>query len=148
MNNLMGDIPAWAADSDSDSDGGNNDWSKDNSNKKGGRDIEMQEPNDDNSQYMASFFKEVDSINADIKAVSQASKDIDIINEQSMQATTTTEEQSLSKKLSPLIASTNKLAKKTKTLLGLLKEETQELKKEGKLNASNVRYVCTLHYED
>lgn len=144
----MGDIPAWAADSDSDSDGGNNDWSKDNSNKKGGRDIEMQEPNDDNSQYMASFFKEVDSINADIKAVSQASKDIDIINEQSMQATTTTEEQSLSKKLSPLIASTNKLAKKTKTLLGLLKEETQELKKEGKLNASNVRYVCTLHYED
>mmetsp|Transcript_1849 Transcript_1849/g.4100 ORF Transcript_1849/g.4100 Transcript_1849/m.4100 type:complete len:315 (-) Transcript_1849:3208-4152(-) len=139
MNNLMGDIPAWAADSDSDSDGGKNDGSKDNSNKKGGGDIEMQEPNDNNSQYMASFFKEVDRINADIKAVSKASKDIDIINEQSMQATTTTEEQSLSKKLSPLVASTNKLAKEAKKLLELLKQETEELKKEGKLNASNVR---------
>jgi len=135
----MGDIPAWAADSDSDSDGGKNDGSKDNSNKKGGGDIEMQEPNDNNSQYMASFFKEVDRINADIKAVSKASKDIDIINEQSMQATTTTEEQSLSKKLSPLVASTNKLAKEAKKLLELLKQETEELKKEGKLNASNVR---------
>jgi t-SNARE complex subunit (syntaxin) len=56
-----------------------------------------------------------------------------------MRATTTAEEKSLSKKLGPLIASTNKRAKRTKTLLGLLKEETEKLKASGKLNASDVR---------
>ena len=136
----MGDMPAWAAeDSDSDSGGDNN---NDTNNKKGGGDIEMQQQQkDDGSQYMATFFKEVDGINADIKAVSQASKDIGVINEKSMRATTTAEEQSLSKKLGPLIATTNKRAKRTKTILGLLKEETEKLNGEEKLNASNVRYV-------
>jgi len=134
MNNLMDGIPAWAQeDSDSD-DGGDNPDGK----KKGGGDVEMQQQGDDN-QYMTTFFKEVDGINADIKAVSQAAKDIAIINEKSMRATTTAEEKSLSKQLGPLIASTNKRAKRTKTLLGLLKEETEKLKGTGKLNASDVR---------
>lgn len=137
----MGEIPAWAIE-DSDSDGGNDspDWAKDNGGKKkNGGDIEMQKPAE--NQYMTTFFKEVDGINADIKSVSQASKDIAIINEKSMRATTTAEEKSLSKKLGPLISTTNKRAKRTKTLLGLLKEETEKLKGEGKLNASDVRYV-------
>lgn len=135
----MGEIPAWAIE-DSDSDGGDDspDWAKDNGGKKkNGGDIEMQKPAE--NQYMTTFFKEVDGINADIKSVSQASKDIAIINEKSMRATTTAEEKSLSKKLGPLISTTNKRAKRTKTLLGLLKEETEKLKGEGKLNASDVR---------
>jgi len=135
----MGDIPAWALE-DSDSDGGDDtpDWAKDNGKKKGGGDIEMQTQTDEN-KYMTTFFKEVDGINADIKAVSKASKDIAVINEKSMRATTTAEEKVLSEKLGPLISTTNKRAKRTKTLLGLLKEETEKLKGEGKLNASDVR---------
>lgn len=143
MNNLMGDIPAWALDSDSDD--GDADNPQSNSNGGGKGDIEMQEQTtaktDENSQYMSTFFSEVDNINADIKAVAQASKDIGIINEQSMRATTTAEEQKLSSKLGPLIDTNNKRAKRTKDLLGLLKQETDQLKAEGKLNASNVRYV-------
>jgi len=140
MNNLMGEIPAWAMeDSDSEGDGDNPDWAKDNGGKKnGGGDIEMQQQQD-NNRYMTTFFKEVDGINADIKAVSQASKDIAIINEKSMRATTTAEEKALSKQLGPLISTTNKRAKRTKVLLGLLKEETGKLRAEAKLNASDVR---------
>jgi hypothetical protein len=144
MNNLMGDVPAWAADSDSD-DGGGDDNAKWNNNGSGGGDIEMQKSKEDDNQYMSTFFSEVDGINADIKAISQASKEIGSINEQSMRATTTAEEQKLSKKLGPLIGSTNKRAKRTKDLLGLLKQETDKLKDEGKLNASNVRYVLVLY---
>ncbi len=141
MNNLMGDIPAWALE-DSDSDGGDDtpDWAKDNGKKKGG-DIEMQKPPEEN-KYMTTFFKEVDGINADIKAVSAASKEIAVINEKSIRATTTSEEKNLSERLGPLISRTNKQAKRTKTLLGLLKQETEKLKAEGKLNASDVRYVA------
>jgi hypothetical protein len=142
MNNLMGDIPAWAADSDSDDGGGddkNSQWN--NNGSGGGGDIEMQKSKEDDNQYMSSFFSEVDRVNADIKAIAQASKEIGSINEQSMRATTTAEEQKLSKKLGPLIGSTNKSAKRTKDVLGLLKQDTDKLKDEGKLNASNVRYV-------
>jgi hypothetical protein len=142
MNNLMGEIPAWAMeDSDSEGEGDNPDWTKDNGKKNGGGDVEMQQQQQDNNRYMTTFFKEVDGINADIKAVSQASKDIAIINEKSMRATTTAEEKALSKQLGPLISTTNKRAKRTKMLLGLLKEETEKLKGEAKLNASDVRYV-------
>jgi len=139
----MDDIPAWAMeDSDSDGDGDNQDSSggkKGGGKKKGSGDIEMQQQGDGSNKYMTNFFKHVEDINADIKAVSQASKDITMINEKSMRATTTAEEKSLSKKLGPLISSTNKRAKNTKQLLGLLKEDTDQLKAEGKLNASDVR---------
>jgi hypothetical protein len=130
MNNRLGDIPAWAlGDSDEEDNVPNPESS--------GGDLEMQQPN--KPQYMEDFFREVDSIKADIDAVSVAAKDIAKINEQSMRATTTSEENKLSKKLKPLIDSTNKRAKRTKTLLGLLKEETDKLKAEEKLNASDVR---------
>ena len=144
----MGDIPAWAADSDSDDGGGddNNAQWNNNGSGGGGGDIEMQKSKDDDNQYMSSFFSEVDRVNADIKAIAKASKEIDSINEQSMRSTTTAEEQKLSKKLGPLIGTTNKSAKRTKDVLGLLKQETDKLKDEGKLNASNVRYVLVLYY--
>ena len=133
MNNRLGDLPAWAMeDSDSDDDNVPNP-------SRNGGDIEMQEQQNNHNHYMENFFREVDSIKADIEAVAQASKDIAKINEQSMRATTTAEEQKLSKKLKPLIDTTNKRAKRTKNLLGLLKEETEKLKAEGTLNASDIR---------
>jgi hypothetical protein len=132
MNNLLGEVPAWAREDSDDSD--------DDANHKNG-DIEMQDTKqqDNHKHYMDNFFREVDSIKADIDAVSKASKEIARINEQSMRATTTAEEQSLSKQLKPLIDTTNKRAKRTKNLLGLLKQETDQLKEEGKLNASDIR---------
>jgi predicted kinase len=101
--------------------------------------MQQQQQQQKKPQYMEDFFREVDSIKADIDAVSVAAKEIAKINEQSMRATTTSEENKLSKKLKPLIDATNKRAKRTKTLLGLLKEETDKLQSEEKLNASDVR---------
>ena len=126
MNNRLGDIPAWAMEDSDD---------EDVPNPESG-DIENQQKK---PHYMEDFFREVDSIKADIDAVAQASKEIAKINEQSMRATTSSEENKLSKKLKPLIDSTNKRARRTKTLLGLLNEETEKLKSEGKLNPSDIR---------
>jgi hypothetical protein len=126
MNNLLGDIPAWATE-DSDDDAPD---------PKSGRDVEMAQKK---PTFMDHFFREVDNIKADIEAVSHAAKRIDKINEEAMRATTTVEENKLSKQLKPLIDGTNNRAKRTKTLLGLLKEETDKLEKEEKLNASDVR---------
>ncbi|KAG7355760.1 syntaxin [Nitzschia inconspicua] len=131
MNNRLGDVPAWAMEDSDDSD---DDVPKP---SKNGGDIEMQETK--NNHYMENFFREVDSIKADIDAVSQASKEIAKIDEQSMRATTTAEEQKLSNMLKPLIDTTNKRAKRTKNLLGLLKEETEKLKADGSLNSSDIR---------
>ena len=124
MNNLMDTVPKWAQE-DSSSDGG-------------GDDIETpsKQPTTD---YMEDFFRHVDSIKADIDAVAKATNDIAKISEQSMRATTTADENKLSKKLKPLIDSTNQRAKKSKNMLGLLKEDTVSLKTAGKLNASDIR---------
>jgi hypothetical protein len=124
MNNLLGTIPKWAQE-DSSSDGG-------------GDDVEA--PNKQpTTDYMEDFFRHVDSIKEDIDAVGKATKDIAIISEQSMIATTTADELKLSKKLKPLIDVTNQRAKKSKNMLGLLKEDTASLKAAGKLNASDIR---------
>ncbi len=127
MNNRLGDVPKWAME-DSDDDG-------DDLPKNGEGDVEMAKATD----YMEDFFRHVDSIKADIDAVSKSSKDIAKISEDSMRATTTADENSLSKKLKPLIDSTNKRAKGCKNLLGLLKQDTESLKNDGKLNASDIR---------
>lgn len=136
MNNLLGDIPQWALDGSDDED--------DNLPKDGASgDVEMQKTAQA-PDYMEDFFRHVDSIKADIDAVTKASKDIAKINEQSMQATTTAEENKLSKKLKPLVDKTNKRARACKNLLGLLKEDTESLKEAKKLNASDVRYVLVV----
>lgn len=145
MNNRLGDIPKWAledSDDDDDAANGDDDHNIPKNNESGG-DIEMQQQQQNNktTDYMEDFFRHVDSIKADIDAVTKASKDIANISEQSMRATTTAEENKLSKKLKPLIDSTNKRAKGCKNLLGLLKEDTTSLKGQGKLNVSDIRYV-------
>jgi len=125
MNNLLGDIPDWAKDDSDDDDP-----------KEKDGDVEMAQKK---VTIMDHFFREVDNIKADIEAVAEAAKTIDKINEEAMRATTTAEENKLSKQLKPLIDATNNRAKRTKTLLGLLKEESEKLEKEEKLNASDLR---------
>ena len=128
MNNRLGDLPVWNDEEDSDED-----------DVPFPGDVEMQQGNQQQPHYMDNYFREVDSIKADIDAVGQASKRIAEIHEQALGATTGEEESALSRQLKPLIEGTNKQAQRTKTLLGLLKEETDKLKAEGTLNASDIR---------
>ena len=138
MNNRLGDIPAWAMEDSDDEDDIPNPASngKGGDDQPGGGDIEManQQP-----KFMENFFNEVDSIKKDIEAVAAATKKIGKINEEAISATTTDKENELSRQLRPLIDSTNKRARRTKTLLGLLKEETEKLQQEQKINTSDLR---------
>jgi hypothetical protein len=133
MNDRLGDLPAWAIESDDEQSGNNNG----NNNKKDG-DIEMgstaKQP-----KHMEHFFREVESIKVDIESVQKATKTVGDINERALQATTTDEENTLSNQLRPLVNDTNKRAKRTKTLLGLLKEENKKLQDEGKIKTSDLR---------
>jgi syntaxin 1B/2/3 len=102
-------------------------------------DEEMQKPPPQQSTFMDHFFNEVESIKEDIEHVKKATRKIGDINEEALQATTTDKENELSKKLRPLVDQTNNRARRTKNLLGLLKEETKKLETEGKINQSDLR---------
>mmetsp|Transcript_14295 Transcript_14295/g.39736 ORF Transcript_14295/g.39736 Transcript_14295/m.39736 type:complete len:313 (+) Transcript_14295:200-1138(+) len=135
MNDRLGDVPAWALE-----DAQSNTSFEDENQKKKGGDVEMgnmEKPQQ--AKHMEHFFREVESIKEDIEAVKKSTKAIGDINEAALQATTTEEENELSRKLRPLVDQTNKRAKRTKTLLGLLKEETQKLEKEGNIKQSDLR---------
>jgi t-SNARE complex subunit (syntaxin) len=127
MNDRLGDLGAvsnWADDDDSTGD------------------IEMgEQPKQGPKQprHMEQFFTEVESIKNDIEAVKQATRSIGEINEQALQATTTEQENELSRQLRPLVDDTNKRAKRTKTMLGLLKEDNQSLQSSGEAKASDLR---------
>jgi hypothetical protein len=134
MNDRLGDLPAWAADSDDEVENPPN-----GGNKKGG-DIEMGDTTTPKQpKHMEHFFREVESIKVDIESVQKATKTVGEINEKALQATTTDEENVLSKQLRPLVNDTNQRAKRTKTLLGLLKEENKKLEAEKNVKASDLR---------
>ena len=129
MNNRLAELgnTNWADSSDDDLEAAN-----------GGGEVEMaaKQP-----KHMDHFFREVEEIKADIEGVEKATRSIGEINEAALQATTTEEENQLSNKLKPLISQTNKRAQRTKTVLGLLKEENEKLKKEGTAKGSDLRSV-------
>jgi hypothetical protein len=131
MNDRLGDLGSAAnwADSDDDADPAGN---------GGGGDVEMAETNKQ-PKHMEHFFREVESIKEDIEQVKNATRMIGDINESALQATTTDEENELSNRLRPLVDQTNKRAKRTKTLLGLLKEESKKLKEQNTAKASDLR---------
>lgn len=107
------------------------------SGKKGKKSKELVETPTIN--YMEHFFREMDNIKTEINVLGQATRAIREIHEKAMSATTNEEEDALSKQLRPVIEATNNRAKRTKTLLGLLKQETDKLREEGALNASDLR---------
>jgi hypothetical protein len=129
MNDRLGDIPGWALEDDDDENEAPADGKK-----EGGGDIEMGDTNKQ-PKHMEHFFREVETIKQDIEAVQKASKQISEFNEAALQATTTEDENAISRKLRPLVDETNKRAKRTKTLLGLLKED------QGKVKPTDLRYV-------
>jgi hypothetical protein len=134
MNDRLGDLPAWADDDEPEAFGGGG---------GGGGDVEMGKTGGggESSQpkHMEHFFREVETIKDDIEAVKKATRSIGDINESALQATTTEEENELSKRLRPLVDQTNKRAKRTKTMLGLLKEETKKLQTENEIKQSDLR---------
>lgn len=132
MNDRLGDIPAWALEEDE----AENEAPADGKKEAGG-DIEMGETTQ--PKHMEHFFREVETIKQDIEAVQKASKQISEFNESALQATTTEDENAISKKLRPLVDETNKRAKRTKTLLGLLKEENKKLLDQGKVKPTDLR---------
>jgi hypothetical protein len=90
-------------------------------------------------RHMEHFFREVEGIKDDIEAVKAATRVIGEINDEAIRATTSEEETELSNRLRPLIDGTNKRAKRTKTMLSLLKEETKKLTDEEKIKQSDLR---------
>jgi hypothetical protein len=138
MNDRMGDVPMWAVESD--------DEQEENAEappagKTDGGDIEMGKVEEKSPSYMTHFFNEIDAVKADIEFIQRATAKITKLSEEAIHATTTEKEQALSKKLKPIVTETNKRAKRTKNLIGLLKEETKNLKTEGTLKPSDERYV-------
>jgi hypothetical protein len=90
--------------------------------------------------YMGHFYREMDAIKENIDQVGVATRAIRELQELALSATTAQEEDDLSRKLQPILELTNQKAKRTKTLLGLLKEETDRLKEEqNTLNESDIR---------
>ena len=151
MNDRLGDLPSWALEEAQQGDPSEFEDERPSakSSKKGGRkngddgggDIEMgkQTTQQQQPKHMESFFRHVDAVKADIEAVQRASKRIGEINEATMQATTTEEENKLSQKMRPLVDKTNKQAQRTKNTLGLLKEETKKLQSEDAIKPSDLR---------
>ena len=143
MNDRLGDLPSWALE-EAQNDPSEFEDERPAPGKKGrkgddgGGDIEMGKQNSQ-PKHMENFFRHVDAVKADIEAVQKASKKIGEINEATMQATTTEEENKLSEKMRPLVDKTNKQAKRTKDTLGLLKEETKKLEADGAIKQSDLR---------
>lgn len=96
-------------------------------------------PTNNKINYMEHFFREMDNIKNDLGAVGQATRAIRDLHEQALSATTTADEERLSRQLKPIIEATNNRAKRTKTLLGLLNQETQKLREDGTLKESDLR---------
>jgi hypothetical protein len=138
MNDRMGDVPMWAIESDDEEE--ENAAAAPPPGKSSGGDIEMGKVEEQPS-HMSHFFNEIDSVKADIEFIKRATAKITKLSEEAIHATTTEKEQALSKKLKPIVTETNKRAKRTKNLIGLLKEETKNLKTEGTLKPSDERYV-------
>jgi len=138
MNDRLGDLPAWASDSDGD-------FGPSPAGGDGGGDVEMGET-PKQPTYMKQFFQEAEAIKSEIEAIKKATKAIADISDHALQAMSTEEENELSRKLRTLVDHTNKKAKQTKNLLGSLKEETKILCASKKIKQSDVRYVVTWFY--
>ena len=90
-------------------------------------------------EHMKQFFNDVDAIKSDISAVTDATEHIVALKDKAVLATSETAESQISDSIRKLAEGTNGRAKKCKNLLGLLKEENANLKKEGKATPADLR---------
>mmetsp|Transcript_21202 Transcript_21202/g.35092 ORF Transcript_21202/g.35092 Transcript_21202/m.35092 type:complete len:310 (+) Transcript_21202:246-1175(+) len=132
MNNRLGDLPAWADDDIDDEEEGENEEDEE-------EDIEKGKVKSKQEVDKEIFFAAVEQIKNEITQVQRATANIQKINEEAQKATTTEKEQELSKKLRSTIDKTNKQAKAAKNLLGELKHENEQLKKQKEVTTSDLR---------
>ena len=104
-----------------------------------GTDIELGRPKTKQEVDKVIFFSIVEKVKEDIDRITQATADVERINDLAQKATTTEMDQELSRRLRKTLNATNKRAKATRNLLGELKAENEKLKHQGELNASDVR---------
>lgn len=90
-------------------------------------------------KFMQEFFQAVDAVKVDIGHIRAATKRIGEINQQAVLATTADKESECSRELQPLITSTNKKAQTAKGLLQKVRTDTEKLKEDGKVKASEMR---------
>lgn len=90
-------------------------------------------------KFMDAFFQDIEKIRSDIDAITEASKRIGDMNDKAVMSVSDVEESELSRELTPLIQETNKSAKRTKSMLELLKEENAKFKKEKTVKDSDMR---------
>ena len=80
--------------------------------------------------HMEQFYQDVENIQSDISAVTSATEQITTLKDKAVLATSETEESQISDTIKTLVTNTNGRAKKCKNMLGLLKEENSNLKKD------------------
>lgn len=137
MNNRLGDLPAWANEPDDDDE---------EQEEEEGPEVDIEKGRVKSKQDVDKeiFFTAVEQIKGEIAHIITATADVEKINEQAQKATTTEKEQELSKRLRKCIDTTNKQAKAAKNLLGELKAENEQLKQQGDVSASDLRWVYIL----
>mmetsp|Transcript_39644 Transcript_39644/g.95368 ORF Transcript_39644/g.95368 Transcript_39644/m.95368 type:complete len:333 (-) Transcript_39644:2756-3754(-) len=148
---LQGDVPAWAQedngakDSDGDIEMGQTkadddqdfEWGKDAGESNNASNNAEETPSQ--PEHMKQFFDDVEAIKSDISAVTAATEQITALKDKAVLATSETEEAKISDTIRSLVEGTNGRAKKCKNLLGLLKEENTNLKKEEKAKPTDLR---------
>ncbi|KAL3792924.1 hypothetical protein ACHAW5_006831 [Stephanodiscus triporus] len=153
---LQDAIPSWAQEDDGPSNGDGGDIEMGNKKNKrksadvGVQDVEWGKDHDQGNkssngeapsepEHMKQFFVDVEAIKSDISAVTDATEKIVALKDKAVLATSETAESQISDSIRTLVEGTNGRAKKCKNLLGLLKEETANLKKDGKAKTADLR---------
>mmetsp|Transcript_36627 Transcript_36627/g.76854 ORF Transcript_36627/g.76854 Transcript_36627/m.76854 type:complete len:332 (-) Transcript_36627:184-1179(-) len=147
---LQGDVPSWAQEDDATSNGDDGDIEMGQTKKDD--DPWGKTPDDGNTatnngnnevpsqpEHMKQFFDDVEAIKLDISAVADATEKINAMKDKAVLATSEVEESNISDTIQTLVQGTNSRAKKCKNLLGLLKEENANLKKEEKAKPTDLR---------
>lgn len=109
-------------------------WAVSDDNDEKAANVASQQP-----EHMKQFFNDVEAIKSDISAVGDATEQINALKDKAVLATSETEEAQISEMIRTLVEGTNGRAKTCKNLLGLLKEENSNLKKEEKAKPTDLR---------
>jgi len=91
------------------------------------------------SKHMKQFFENIEMIQSNIGAITEATNQIAILRDRAVLATSEAEESKISDNLQAVVEGTNSRAKSCKILLGFLKNESDELRKEGKTEPTDLR---------
>jgi hypothetical protein len=110
-----------------------------------GAPVKEEPKNDPQQLLMDQFYKDVEAIKTDIDKLKTATKRILDLMEKILASTSEVTDRTLNNDMRQTVDDTNKVAKNTKNLLALLKEENIKYKKDKKIESSNMRCVSFFH---